>query len=75
MQGMWESVLKKEQLEICVNPERKSILFQVTEGEDERKPVSLQLNQSELFELLHTFLSINRSFNKETMYYEEMSGA
>lgn len=67
---MWESVLKKDRLEIQVNPDNKSILFQVSGKAEKDHSVALELNQSELFELLHTFLTINRAFNKETMYFE-----
>ncbi|CAG7611125.1 hypothetical protein PAESOLCIP111_01335 [Paenibacillus solanacearum] len=70
---MWESVWKKETLEIQMNPERKSIMLQMSEGTETAAPLHVQLNQSELFELLHTFLNINRSFNKETMYYDDAS--
>ncbi len=64
--------MKKQQLEIHVNSNDKSIRFQVASSDSEGNPVQLELNQSELFELMHTFLHINRSFNKETMYYEEV---
>ncbi|WP_231884782.1 hypothetical protein [Paenibacillus elgii] len=69
---MWESVLKKDQFEIQMNPTYKSILIQVSDTTtgSEGRP-ALVLNQAELFELLHAFLAINRSFNRETMYYEE----
>jgi len=70
---MWESVLKKEQWEIQVDHDRKSILLNVTTNAANSETVSLQLDQSELFELLHTFLSINRSFNNETMYYDDLA--
>lgn len=69
---MWESVLKKEHWEIQVNPDNKSIQIQVMPEETVGKPIALELCQSELFELLHTFLAINRSFNKETMYYDDL---
>ncbi|UUZ79371.1 hypothetical protein LJK88_29935 [Paenibacillus sp. P26] len=69
---MWESVLKQEQLEIQVNPERKSIRFQLGGAAAEEDSVVI-LTQSEMFELMHTFLSINRTFNKETMYFEDPS--
>lgn len=69
---MWESVLKKKQLEIQVNSDDKSIRFQLANQEVTGAPVQLELSQSELFELMHTFLDINRSFNRETMYYEEV---
>lgn len=71
---MWESVLKKEQWEIEVNPDNKSIRFNISNQsgtEHKEGQISLQLEQSDLFELLHAFLSINRSFNKETMYYDD----
>ncbi|KEQ26022.1 hypothetical protein [Paenibacillus tyrfis] len=68
---MWESVLKKDQFEIRMNPTYKSILFQVSDSAGSEGRPALVLNQAELFELLHAFLAINRSFNQETMYYEE----
>lgn len=67
---MWESVLKKQKWELQVNSERKSIAFNISHNE-EIGDVSVRLDQSELFELMHTFLSINRSFNQESMYFEE----
>ncbi|MDF2961859.1 MAG: hypothetical protein K0S39_3594 [Paenibacillus sp.] len=70
---MWESILKKDQWEIQFNPDNKSILFHVlNQNKEDSGQVSLQLNQSELFELLHAFLSINRTFNNETMYYDDL---
>lgn len=68
---MWESVLKKDQFEIRMNPAYKSILLQVSDTAGSEGRPALVLNQAELFELLHAFLAINRSFNRETMYYEE----
>ncbi|WP_081823981.1 hypothetical protein [Paenibacillus sp. UNC451MF] len=70
---MWESVLKKEQWEIQVDQDHKSILLNVSTNPQNDETVSLQLDQSELFELIHTFLSINRSFNNETMYYDDLA--
>ncbi|WP_240417025.1 hypothetical protein [Paenibacillus periandrae] len=67
---MWESVLKKQKWELQVNSERKSIAFNISDNET-NGDVTVRLDQSELFELMHTFLSINRSFNKESMYFEE----
>ncbi|MFE5317250.1 hypothetical protein ACFQ88_00955 [Paenibacillus sp. NPDC056579] len=71
---MWESVLKKEQWEIQVDQDHKSILLHVSTNAANNEKISLQLDQAELFELLHTFLSINRSFNNETMYYDDLAG-
>lgn len=68
---MWQSVLKKDQLEIQMNTNDKSIRVRISEQKETAERIELELNQSELFELLHTFLAINRSFNKETMYYDE----
>ncbi|SFL31279.1 hypothetical protein SAMN03159341_10520 [Paenibacillus sp. 1_12] len=68
---MWESVLKKQKWELQVNSERKSIAFNISKNEADEN-VTVRLDQSELFELMHTFLSINRSFNQESMYFEEM---
>ncbi|ALS22604.1 MULTISPECIES: hypothetical protein [Paenibacillus] len=68
---MWESVLKKDQLELQMNSNDKSIRFRVSEQKETAERIELELNQSEMFELLHAFLTINRSFNKETMYYDE----
>lgn len=70
---MWESVLKKEQWEIQVDQDHKSILLNVSTNPSSEETVSLQLDQTELFELIHTFLSINRSFNNETMYYDDLA--
>ncbi|MBE1441727.1 hypothetical protein GGC63_001150 [Paenibacillus sp. OAS669] len=70
---MWESVLKKDQWEIQVDQDHKSILLNVSTHPSSEETVSLQLDQSELFELIHTFLSINRSFNNETMYYDDLA--
>ncbi|WP_282935567.1 hypothetical protein [Paenibacillus sp. RC67] len=70
---MWESVLKKEQWEIQVDQDHKSIMLNVSTNPMNDETVSLQLDQSELFELIHTFLSINRSFNNETMYYDDLA--
>jgi hypothetical protein len=69
---MWESVLKKEQWEIQVNPDHKSILVKVLKSPAHEEKVTVRLNQSELFELIHTFLSINRSFNNESAYFEDI---
>ncbi len=68
---MWESVLKKDQFEIRMNPAYKSILFQVSDPAGSEDQPALMLNQAELFELMHAFLAINRTFNRETMYFEE----
>ncbi|MCR8634543.1 hypothetical protein [Paenibacillus radicis (ex Xue et al. 2023)] len=71
---MWESILKKEQWEIEVNPDHKSIRFHISKNhgqENEEGQISLQLDQADLFELMHSLLSINRSFNNETMYYDD----
>ncbi|WP_192701468.1 hypothetical protein [Paenibacillus sp. OAS669] len=70
---VWESVLKKDQWEIQVDQDHKSILLNVSTHPSSEETVSLQLDQSELFELIHTFLSINRSFNNETMYYDDLA--
>ncbi|GAA4861110.1 hypothetical protein GCM10023310_45590 [Paenibacillus vulneris] len=70
---VWESVLKKDQWEIQVDQDHKSILLNVSAHPSSEETVSLQLDQSELFELIHTFLSINRSFNNETMYYDDLA--
>ncbi|MNN70210.1 hypothetical protein D3C81_1860470 [compost metagenome] len=70
---VWESVLKKEQWEIQVDQDHKSIMLNVSTNPMNDETVSLQLDQSELFELIHTFLSINRSFNNETMYYDDLA--
>lgn len=70
---MWESVLKTEQLEIQVHPEKKTIRFQA--GSQTRQEEGVVLSQAELFELMHTFLTINRAFNKETMYFDEPHAA
>ena len=70
---VWESVLKKEQWEIQVDQDHKSILLNVSTNPSSEETVSLQLDQTELFELIHTFLSINRSFNNETMYYDDLA--
>jgi hypothetical protein len=67
---MWVSILKKEQWELQVNPDNKSIRLQVSKGQNNNEPAMLQWEQSDLFELMHTFLSINRSFNNESMYYD-----
>jgi hypothetical protein len=72
---MWESVLKKEQWEIQINPDYKTILFNVTKSPSHDEKVTLRLSQAELFELMHTFLSINRSFNNESAYFEELDRA
>jgi hypothetical protein len=72
VRSMWESVLKNKQLEIQVNSDDKSIRFFMVKEERQETPVQLELNQSEMFELMHTFLDINRSFNKETMYFDEV---
>lgn len=69
---MWQSVLKKDQLEIQMNSDDKSIRVRISERKETAERIELELNQSEMFELLHAFLTINRSFNKETMYYDEV---
>ncbi|PZE21883.1 hypothetical protein CBW46_005630 [Paenibacillus xerothermodurans] len=68
---MWESVLQKERWEIQVNPDYKIIRLHVISKEENREPVTLQIGQTELFELMHAFLAINRAFNAETMYYDD----
>lgn len=68
---MWQTMLKKGQLEIQMNSNDKSIRIQLCDSSEPKERIELELSQSELFELLHTFLTINRSFNKETMYYDE----
>ncbi|MBP1155343.1 MULTISPECIES: hypothetical protein [unclassified Paenibacillus] len=68
---MWQSVLKKDQLEIQMNSTDKSIQVRISEKTETAEQVELELSQSEVFELLHALLTINRSFNKETMYYDE----
>ncbi|MCZ8513018.1 hypothetical protein O9H85_11410 [Paenibacillus filicis] len=73
---MWECVLKRNQLEIQMNSEGKSIrLFWRGHAETDRPgdATGVELTQSDMFELMHTFLSINRTFNEETMYFEEPS--
>jgi hypothetical protein len=69
---MWESVLKKKDWELQINSERKSIALNISKDPTINESVSVRLSQSELFELMHTFLAINRSFNQESMYYEEL---
>jgi hypothetical protein len=69
---MWKSVLKKQEWELQVNSERKSIAFNISKDATINESVSVRLSQSELFELMHAFLAINRSFNNESMYYEEL---
>jgi regulator of sirC expression with transglutaminase-like and TPR domain len=68
---MWESVLKKELWELQVNSDSKSIRLQVSNNPQSQEQVTVQWEQSELFELLHAFLTINRSFNNEPMYYDD----
>lgn len=68
---MWESVLKQDQLEIQVNSEGKSIRLYWGESIEGAGTSSIVLTQSDMFELMHTFLTINRKFNKETMYFED----
>lgn len=69
---MWKSVLKKQEWELQVNSERKSIALNISKGKNINDGVSVRLSQSELFELMHAFLTINRSFNNESMYFEEL---
>ncbi|WP_426453675.1 hypothetical protein ACP26L_15145 [Paenibacillus sp. S-38] len=68
---MWESELKQGQLRIAMNPTNESLLVQISPPSGEASPLSLELNQSEMFELLHVFLQLNRSFNRETMYFDD----
>ncbi|NHN30871.1 hypothetical protein [Paenibacillus agricola] len=69
---MWKSVLKKKEWELQVNSERKSIALHISQAPGSSEIVSVRLNESELFELMHAFLSINRLFNNESMYDEEL---
>jgi len=70
---MWESILKKEQWEIQVDLVSKSLCINIggQQQADSGGQHSLQLDQSDLFELMHALLTINRSFNNETMYYDD----
>ncbi|WP_019533990.1 hypothetical protein [Paenibacillus ginsengihumi] len=68
---MWKSMLSNEYIEIEANAEKRTLKLHMKRFGESAAPVTLELNQSELFELLHTFLTINRAFNKETMYFEE----
>lgn len=67
---MWESVLKMEQFEIQMNSDNKAVQFHIPQPADAAFPKELELSHSELFELMHTFLSINRTFNQEEMDYD-----
>lgn len=58
-------------MEILMNSNDKSIRVRVSERTVTEEQAELELSQSEMFELLHALLTINRSFNKETMYYDE----
>lgn len=68
---MWKSVLSNERMEIEANAENRTLKVHMKRFGESAAPATLELNQSELFELLHTFLTINRAFNKETMYFED----
>ncbi|WP_141335677.1 hypothetical protein [Paenibacillus sp. tmac-D7] len=68
---MWESVLKMQQLEIQINSGDKAVRLRIREEAAAAASKALELSQSELFELMHTFLTINRTFNQEVMYYDE----
>ncbi|MCZ8521439.1 MULTISPECIES: hypothetical protein [Paenibacillus] len=72
---LWDSELKQGQLRIAMNPASDSLLVQISSPSGEKDPLLLELNQSEMLELLHMFLRYNRSFNRETMYFEEAPGA
>lgn len=67
---MWESVLKKQEWELQVNSERKAMVLNISKNSAVSEVISVRFSQTELFELMHTFLSINRSFNNESMYFE-----
>ncbi|MNI50389.1 hypothetical protein D3C73_1050460 [compost metagenome] len=65
---MWESVWKNNQLEVHMNTADKLFTLEVDLGDSDQN-VKLQFNQSELYELLHTLLAINRSFEGGKPYF------
>ncbi|MGF7030546.1 hypothetical protein J2T17_001451 [Paenibacillus mucilaginosus] len=69
---MWESEFMQGRLRIAMNPTNERLLFEISSPTGEAAPLSLEMNQSEMFELLHVFLQLNRSFNRETMYFDEL---
>jgi hypothetical protein len=66
---MLESVWRNEHLDIQADTEDKQMVFTIS-GEESAHPIQLQFNQAELFELIHAFLAINRTFQNEKPYYK-----
>jgi hypothetical protein len=63
---MVESVLKNDRLEIQVNQTAKQVLLSIR---GDKTPITF--NQNDLFELMHTLLTINRNFNREESYFAD----
>ena len=67
---MWESVLKKDKLEIDMDALDKQVAFKVSRpGQEE--PVMVQFDQAEMYELLHAFLTISRTFQGDKPYFSD----
>ncbi|WP_159883141.1 hypothetical protein [Paenibacillus puerhi] len=62
---MWETVLVKDQMEVQMDAGNKAVRVRILETRPAAGPSALELDQSEMFELLHTLLTINRSFHHE----------
>ncbi|WP_248925517.1 hypothetical protein [Paenibacillus hamazuiensis] len=67
---MWESVLNREHLEIQADQSRKSVLLRIKKAQPAAEAASLHLNESEFFEVIHTLLTINRTFNQPANYFD-----
>lgn len=67
---MWDYVWNNNHMEIEKNAADKLLALTLKQS-GLRGPVRLQLNQSELCELLSTLLDINRSFSGERPYFAD----
>ncbi|SDC43016.1 hypothetical protein SAMN02799630_00352 [Paenibacillus sp. UNCCL117] len=68
---MWESVWMKDQLEVQMDAGSKAVRVRILESSTSAVPHALELDRSGMFELLHTLLTINHSFNNEGSYRSE----
>jgi hypothetical protein len=64
--GMWEQVWKQKQMEIQMDAGSKAVRLRIGDSASPSGPqAGLELSQSEIVELLHTLLTINRSFQPD----------
>ena len=66
---MWKQMLLTEQLEIQMDESNHLLEVRLNRTEQE-ETATVRLNHTELIQILHTLLEINRSFRGDTSYFQ-----